>query len=197
MKKLLSLFCLFTLLTAFTCEDEPLDDGINSGSNNGDTNVALIGSWDLTDFNVTLQTSTEFNGLGISSDIEIQSIEENYVLTFTESSFTTNGSYTYDTDIIVNDEPAVSESYTLENVSGSGIYSTSGNVMTVDGSFFEFEFEGMEDSVLEGEQTGTFAISADGQTLTFSQDETVSQTDPTTGTVTTSATSSTSVWTKQ
>ncbi|WP_299098211.1 hypothetical protein [uncultured Winogradskyella sp.] len=195
MKKLLSLFCLFTLLTAFTCEDEPIDDGIDSGPNN--TNVALIGTWDLTDFSVTLETSTDFNGQSFTSDIDIQSTEENYELTFTESNFTTSGNYTYDTSIVVNGEIAQSEPYTLENVSGSGTYTTSGNVMTVDGSFFEFEFEGMDDSALQGEQTGTFDISADGQTLTFSQDETVSQTEPTTGTVTSSTTVSTSVWTKQ
>lgn len=197
MKKLLSLFCLFALLTAFTCEDEPLDDGIDTGSNNGDTNVALIGSWDLTDFDVTLVTSTDIDGQSISSDIDIQSTEENYVLTFTESNFTTNGSYTYDSNVVVNGVTMSSEPYTLENVSGSGTYSTSGNVMTIDGSFFEFEFEGMDETSLQGEQTTTFSISADGQTLTFSQNETITQTEPTTGAVITNTTSGGSVWTKQ
>ncbi|MUU79121.1 hypothetical protein [Winogradskyella endarachnes] len=197
MKKILALFCLFTLLTAFTCEDEPLDDGIDSGSNTSDTNVALIGSWDLTDFSVILETSTEFNGESFTSNIDIQSTEEDYVLTFTESSFTTNGSYSYDTNIVFNGETTQSEPYTLENVSGSGTYYTSGNLMTVDGSFYEFEYEGMDQSILDEEQTGTFEISEDGQTLTFYQEETISQTDPVTGTVTSSATNSTSVWTKQ
>ncbi|NRD22224.1 hypothetical protein HNV10_03160 [Winogradskyella litoriviva] len=195
MKKLLSLFCLFTLLTAFTCENEPLDDGIESGSN--DTNVALIGSWELVDFDVTLQTSTEFMGETFSSDIDIQSTEENYVLTFTESNFTTAGDYTYDTNVAVNGATVTSEPYTLDNVSGSGTYSTSGNEMTIYGSFFEFEFEGMDENLFQDEQTTSFSISADGQTLTFTQEETVSQTDPITGIISSSTTSGGSTWTKQ
>ncbi|WP_179009426.1 hypothetical protein [Winogradskyella forsetii] len=196
MKKFLSLFCLFAMLTAFTCENEPLDDGINT-TNPGNTNSALIGTWSLTDFDVTLGSTTSFNGESFISDIEIQSTTENYVLNLTSSNFTTNGSYSYDTNIVVNGETFSSEPYTLENVSGSGSYFTNGNEMTIDGSFFEFEFEGSEETSLGGEQTVTFSISPDGQILTFTQDETTSQTDPTTGTVTTSTTNSISKWEKQ
>lgn len=195
MKKIVSLFCLFTLLTAFTCENEPLDNGIDltDSSNNN----ALVGTWDLTDFDVTLGSTTSFSGESFITDIDIESTEENYVLNLTPSNFTTNGSYSYDTNIVVNGETFSSEPYTLENVSGSGSYSINGNEMTIDGSFFEFEFEGAEETSLSGEQTVTFSVSADGQTLTFTQDETTSQTDPTTGTVTTSTTNSTSIWIKQ
>ncbi|WP_178991426.1 hypothetical protein [Winogradskyella schleiferi] len=195
MKKIVSLFCLFTLLTAFTCENEPLDNGIDltDSSNNN----ALVGTWDLTDFDVTLGSTTSFSGESFITDIDIESTEENYVLNLTPSNFTTNGSYSYDTNIVVNGETFSSEPYTLENVSGSGSYSVNGNEMTIDGSFFEFEFEGAEETSLSGEQTVTFSVSADGQTLTFTQDETTSQTDPTTGTVTTSTTNSTSIWAKQ
>jgi len=195
MKKIVSLFCLFTLLTAFTCENEPLDNGIDLTDSS--YNNALVGTWDLTDFDVTLGSTTSFSGESFITDIDIESTEENYVLNLTPSNFTTNGSYSYDTNIVVNGETFSSEPYTLENVSGSGSYSVNGNEMTIDGSFFEFEFEGAEETSLSGEQTVTFSVSADGQTLTFTQDETTSQTDPTTGTVTTSTTNSTSIWAKQ
>lgn len=196
MKKLLSLFCLFSLLTAFTCENEALDDGIESDTNNN-SNIALIGTWSLEDFNVTLNTTTSFGGEEISSDIAIVSTEENYIVEFTQNAYTTNGNYTYDTNIIFNGEAMSADSYTLDNVSGGGTYSTNGNVMTINGSFFEFEFEGMDDSALQGEQTIDYQISADGQTLTFTQNETVTQNDSTTGTAVTNTTNSTSIWSRQ
>ncbi|MDN3491558.1 hypothetical protein [Winogradskyella bathintestinalis] len=197
MKKIVSLFCLFTMLTAFTCENEPLDDGIDSETDTGVNNVDIIGTWDLTDFDVTLTSSTEFNGQNLTSEIAIQSTEENYVLNLTPNNFTTNGSYAYDTNIIVNGETFSSEPYMLENVNGSGTYSINGNEMTIDGEFFEFEYEGSEEDTLNGEQTVMFTISADGQTLTFSQDETTSETDTISGIVTSNTTNSTSIWTRQ
>lgn len=196
MKKLLPLFCLFTLLTAFTCENEPLDGGFDLGENNNN-NSELIGTWELVDFDVTLVSSSTFGDQSFTSDIAITSTEEDYTLNFTQNTFTTSGNYTYDTQVAVNGDTVSTDAYSMESVNGNGTYSTVNNVMTVDGSFFDFEFEGMDQSALQGEQTVTFSISNDGQTLTFSQDETTSQTDPATGNVTDNTTTSTSVWIRQ
>ena len=194
MRKLSSLFCLFILLTAFTCEDEPLDFDVETS----ETNVELIGAWDLVEFNVEMSSSTSVGGLEIASGAEIYSTTVDYTVNFSESNFTTNGSYSYVADIVVNENEVQGEPYTLENVSGSGNYTVNGNEMTVDGSFFEFTLEGMEDtSFLDGEQTATFQLSDNGQTLTFSQNETLTQSDEITGSVITSTTVSTSVWTRQ
>lgn len=192
MKKILALFSLFSLLTAFTCENEPLEGGFDTAFNNN--NEGLIGTWNLLEFDVSVSTSTSFEGENISSEIDIFSTNTAYVLEFNENTFTTNGSYSYNADVVVNGDNVANDIYTLNNVAGNGIYSTNGNEMTIDGSFFEFNFEGMDSSVLEGEQTANFEISNDGETLTFTQDETETQTDETTGTVITSTTSSTSVW---
>ncbi|GGW57474.1 hypothetical protein DFQ11_101773 [Winogradskyella epiphytica] len=196
MKKLLPLFCLFTLLTAFTCENEPLDVGFDLGENNNN-NSELIGTWELVDFDVTLVSSSTFGDQSFTSDIAIISTEEDYTLNFTQNTFTTSGNYTYDTQVAVNGDTVSTDAYSMESVNGNGTYSTVNHVMTVDGSFFDFEFEGMDQSALQGEQTVTFSISNDGQTLTFSQDETTSQTDPATGNVTDNTTTSTSVWIRQ
>lgn len=192
MKKLLSLLCLFTLFFAFTCENEPLDFDVETGGTDSD----LLGEWNLVEFDVEVSTSTNFQGQEISSDIEVYSTTVDYTLNFTENNFTTNGSYSYVADIIANGMNIEGEPYTLENVSGSGSYSVNGNEITIDGSFFEFSFEGMDFAELNGEQTATFEISDNGQTLIFSQNETTTETDAATGVTSTSTQVSSSVWTR-
>ncbi|MBC3845794.1 hypothetical protein H8K90_05350 [Winogradskyella echinorum] len=196
MKKLLSLFCLFTLLTAFTCENEPLDSDVDLET--GDTNLDLIGTWDLVEFSTTLGNEMDFAGQIITSDLDVYSTETNYILEFTANTFTTNGNYSYNASVVVDGVEFSNEPYTLDNVSGNGSYSTNGNEMTVDGQFFEFSFEGeMDSSALEGEQTATFELSEDGQTLTFTQNEIVVTDDAATGTTVTSNVQGSSVWVRQ
>ena len=196
MKKLLSLLCLFTLLTAFTCEDEAIDSDIDLET--GDTNLDLVGLWDLQDFSTSLGNEMQFANQTIVSDLEVYSTEANYTLEFTTNTFNTNGNYSYNATVVLDGIEFSSEPYTLDNVTGSGSYSTSGNEMTLDGQFFEFSFEGeMDSSALEGEQTATFELSEDGQTLTFTQNEVIVTEDAATGTVVTSNVQGSSVWGRQ
>ena len=195
MKKLLAFFCLFSLLTAFTCENEPLDDNIDASFENTDED--LLGTWSLVEFSVALNSSTNFAGQVIESDVNVQSTTVGYTVNFTENNFNTNGSYSYLAEVTANGVEVPQEPYTLENVTGNGSYSVDGNEMTIDGSFFEFTFEGMDFSEFDGEQTATFQITDNGQTLTFSQNETTTETDQTIGATTTTTQVSTSVWSRQ
>jgi hypothetical protein len=192
MKKLFPLLCLFTLLFAFTCEDEPLDFDAETST---DSDPELLGEWNLVSFDASVSTTTNFQGQQISSDVDINSTTVNYTIDFTESNFNTSGSYSYIADITANGINIPAEPYTLTDVNGSGSYSVNGNEMTIDGSFFEFSFQGMDFEELQGEQTANFQITDNGQTLTFSQNETTTDTDPTGATVT-STQVSTSVWTR-
>jgi hypothetical protein len=196
MKKLLGLFCLFTLLTAFTCENEPIGESLDSDTGNNPMNTDLLGLWNLQEFNITLNTETSLNGEAITANVDAVSTQVDYILEFTQSSFLTNGNYTYNTNTSVNGSPNTTDTYTLMNISGNGTYVTNGNQITVDGSFFEFDFEGVDTSVFEGEQTSTFSISNNGQTLTLTQNETTTETNAATGTEVTVATSSVSVWSR-
>lgn len=180
-KSLLPFLSLFILLSAFTCENEPLDydqesiDSINN-SNNSSNNADLVGTWDLVSLDLDMTSSFDPGTGMMITDLIVESTEVDYQVTFTATNFNTEGWYSYNTQIetagmIIND------SYTMEDVTGSGTYTTDGNQMTTQGSFFEFTFEGMDDSLFDDEQTGTYEISADGQTLTFTQDETTVNTD--------------------
>lgn len=212
MKKLLAAFCLFSLLTAFTCENEPLDfeEEVSETNNPGNTDDPdntgtpdetdpnlLLGDWQLVEFSADLNTSTEFMGQTVSSDVQISSTTVNYNLNFTETNFTTNGSYSYETEITANGIEVPQETYTLTDVSGSGSYTTDGNEITIDGSFFEFSFDGMDFDELTGPQTVMFQFSNNGQTLTFTQNETTTDTQASTGATVTTTQVSTSVWTRQ
>ncbi|MDB9782133.1 hypothetical protein OAE03_00795 [Winogradskyella sp.] len=194
MKKLLAFLCLFSLLTAFTCENEPLD--FDADTSVGGTDIELFGEWNLSEFTVDLTTTTDFQGQTISSVIVVNSTATDYALNFIGNNFTTNGNYSYVANIVVNGAEVSNELYTLNNVMGSGTYSTSGNVMTIDGSFFEFDFQGADTSTLDGPQTATFQISDNGVILTFTQNENTTETDPTTGAIVSVSNSSTSVWTR-
>jgi hypothetical protein len=186
------LVVLFCLVSVFSCDNEPVDDGIDLGTNNN--NQDLVGVWNLLEFDVTLNSATTFEGQTITSNIDIVSTDVAYTLDFEQNSFTTNGNYTYNVNLVVDGNINTSESYTLNNVSGSGTYTTTDNEMTLEGSFFEFDFEGADNMAFQEEQTIDFQLSNDGETLTFTQNDTVSQTDDATGVEITSTTSSISVW---
>jgi hypothetical protein len=192
MKKLSFLFSLFVLLTAFTCENEPLEgDFINEEISND--NPSLIGTWTLVDFSADINSVSSFGGIDFVLDFSTQAVSADYELTFTASNYTVFGDYELASSTTFDGETTTyTDSYT--DVSGAGVYSTQGNLMTVDGSFFEFDLEGAPMEVAQGEQTAQFELSADGQTLTFSQDEV--QTLNEAGSQTTTSTVSISVWQK-
>ncbi len=195
MRKLSYLFSLFVLLTAFTCDNEPLEgDFVEEGNNTVDGNANpqdLIGTWKLINMNADITSETNFGGIDLTSEFLVEINESDYTVTFTESNYTTQGDYLVEASTTVNGETtAFTDSYT--NVEGLGTYSTDGNTMTVDGSFVEFDFDGVPTEVAEGEQTVQFGISNNGQTLTFQQNEQQTISDLGVNAVTTVV--STSVW---
>lgn len=195
MKKFTYLFCLFILCSAFTCENEPLDGDFVLEDNNPDNqaNGSLVGTWTLVSMEADIATSTVFQGIDFSVAFTAEVTDSDYTLVFAEDSYTVSGDYEM---TITSTFDGVTETYTdsYTNVTGGGNYSTNGNVMTVDGQFFEFDFEGAPTDVASGEQTAEFQLSNNGQTLTFFQDETITENEA--GFEATVTTVSTSVWQK-
>ncbi|WP_425075598.1 hypothetical protein [Psychroserpens sp. S379A] len=196
MKKLSFLFCLFVLLTAFTCENESIDEDLLNQEyqdDNNEVNPSLLGDWEMIEFSAEISTESNIQGIMIGYDFVTEATDSNYVLTFEESDYSVSGSYDLATSTTFDGETTTTtDSYT--NVSGSGAYSTNGNTMTFDGSFIEFDFDGLPQDVASGEQTTEFSLSDDGQTLTFAQDQVQEENQP--GVVVTIHTISTSVWQK-
>ena len=164
MKKLSLLFSVFILLTAFTCENEPLEGDFVTDDPNQNS---IIGEWTTVAFEATITTSNEVAGEIFEIEILAEGSNFDYNVVFNNSTYTTSGGYDMETSTIVNGEINDSLTSTLTDVNGQGNYSISGNIMTIDGSFFEVD--GAETD--GGIQTAEFVLSADGQTLTFNQDE--------------------------
>lgn len=188
MKKLSILLVIFVSLTAFTCENEGLDPDLETQTTqpedpNNPTNptnpttpsdpTSLVGTWRA----VSLDASTEssITSFGITVTVTSAIIGENldYTVTFTDSgTFTTNGSYDITSTVMTPDETATAtQSYT--NVSGNGTYELTGtNLITVSGAFYDLQVDGVDTSAIaDMPQEAQYTLSADGQTLTFVQDQ--------------------------
>ncbi len=163
MTKLLKLLCVFSLLVlVFSCgkDDEPV-------AAKGD----LEGDWTATAFNATIETSSA--GV-VLSNVKLIGTSFDYDLNLDGSNFTTSGGYTATQELTsagVNQTTEVD--YT--NISGDGTYTTDGDMMTVNGSFFELQANGMSATTGGEAQTATYEINSDGE-LIFSQDETLTET---------------------
>lgn len=172
MKKLSLLFSMFVLLTAFTCENEPLEgDFVSEEIDNNNNNTSLVGTWTLVEFNADITSTTTFDGGEFVLDFSTELVTADYNLVFTETDYTVSGDYELMSTTIVNGE--LNDSYTdaYTDVFGEGVYSTNGSVMTINGSFLDFEVDGMPAAVDDVDQDADYTLSADGQTLTFFQDE--------------------------
>lgn len=195
MKKIAYLFCLFILCSAFTCENEPLEGDFVTEEVDPDNvaNGSVVGTWTLVSMEADITTTTSFQGIDFSGVFNAEVTDSDYTLVFEASTYSVSGDYEM---TITSTFEGVSESYTdsYTNVTGGGNYSTNGNIMTVNGQFFDFELEGAPTDLESGEQTAEFQLSNDGQTLTFFQDETITQNEA--GFEATVGTVSTSVWQK-
>jgi len=77
------------------------------------------------------------------------------------------------------------------DVTGSGTYTNDESTITINGSFFELEWNGIDLTATQGEQTANYEINADDQ-LVISQNDVV--TSNTGGATVTTSVVSTSVW---
>ena len=185
--KFISVFVVVIALFSFnSCDNEPLEgefsNSVNNGGNNnngngngnnngGNNSEDIVGEWTTISFNANTIATTTFNGVAIVSDSDITGQNLNYNITFTDSQFQTFGSYDARVITEVDGNVISDDTSSYTNVSGSGDYTANGNIMNLNGSFFELEIDGVDTSSFEENQTLTFQLSSDGQRLTFTQNE--------------------------
>lgn len=151
-------------------------------------------SWEVQSFSFEIETVTSLSGIETTASTSGAGSNLDYELEFTESTFLTSGSYSYSISSELNGVTTAQINESVSDVSGSGTYSTSGNEITLNGSFFEFTFDGIDLSALVGEQTANYEIKSDG-TLVITQNEETTTT--TQGLTITNKVISTSTWAKQ
>ncbi|OBX21114.1 MULTISPECIES: hypothetical protein [Bizionia] len=171
---LLSLSIFFITFTA--CDNEPLDRGLNTLNSSNNTNSSsFIGDWEIVSFETETDTEITFMGETNTSNNDIVGLDMNYIVSFTENTFETAGDYSMHLITSFNGSVLQEQTETYSNVSGSGTYTVSGNTLTTDGAFFEFEFQDVDMSDYAGEQTVQYAFSNGGQTLTIIQTQEISE----------------------
>ena len=157
-----NLFCFALLVSLISCGSE-------------ETETTLEGTWTAVEFSASISLTTSD---GETGTIEIESTDLNYDLTLDGSSFTTSGSYdvTVTASLTGVGTETIDQSYT--DVMGSGTYTSTDTDITIDGSFFELELDGMPFMITGEAQSGPYEINSDGE-LIFEQDETISETEVT------------------
>jgi len=178
------LFALSLLLFVTACGSD--DDG-------PDTND-LLGTWVAVSFEGDIESTSEFSGTTTTSEINFIGSNIDYRLTFTENAWTTAGGYDATVTSTVNGMSGGAIPSSQTGVSGSGNYSINGNVMTIDGSFFELTSNGVPVTAIGEAQMADFEINSDGE-LVFTQDEVIESTDS--GVTSTSTVKSNSVWRRE
>jgi hypothetical protein len=192
MRKLFGLLCLFILLSAFNCDNEPVDFEINLST----VNTQLLGEWNLLEFSTEVISSTDNSTDSNLSEIRLFSSTTDYAINFSEDGFSTNGSYTYNFAVAIDEEIITNDNNAIENIELSNTYFVSNNSISLEDSFFELQVPGTELLVLAGEQTYSFTISDDGEYLIFFQNQTIIDRDPFSGVEAVINKRSSSVWTK-
>lgn len=160
LNKISVVFLLLIGLLLASCEDEPLE-----GDFGEDPKPSLVGTWNLKSFNTTISNLLYSTTVTSRSSLD-------YNVTFTETNFTTAGSYDYTASISSEEIPGISNDYTSNGIGLNGRYSVADDVMLTDRAFFGFNLDGFDGTVLLEEQTYTYEISEDGNTLTINQNET-------------------------
>ncbi len=162
MTKLLKLFFSFSIvLLLVSCGKD--DDPVAKGD--------LEGTWTAIAYSADIKTSSGGSAL---STIVATGTSFDYDLNLDGSMFTTSGSYSANQTVTTPDFTQ-SNAVDYTNISGSGAYTVDGNIMTIEGSFFDFEAGGMGMTGVGEMQTATFVINGDGE-LILNQNETITDT---------------------
>ncbi len=174
MKKFFMLCSVFALLTAFTCENEPIDDGIFTEieNPNGTVNANLVGEWQLVALDYSGTSTTTVGTVSTTANFVGTSANEDYTLDLNaDGSYTTSGSYDIELETEITGIPNQTNTVTLSS-SGSGTYTSTATTITTSGALVDIALDGVTQPNDDVEGTTNYTLSNDGNTLTFNSDDT-------------------------
>lgn len=162
------LLIAFLMFTVSSCDNEPLEGDFGNAENSNNSEL-LIGDWDVMSFSATTASTMIFMDEEIVSSSIITGLEFDYIITFTDSEFSTNGDYQMNAVTELNGVIMDDTTMSYTDVNGSGSYSTNGNLITFDGLLFDLEIDGVDTSVFETNQVATYQLSSNNNVLTVTQ----------------------------
>lgn len=174
MRRVLYLLSIFTLLSAFTCEDEPIDQDIldnidpNDPGNSG--NSDLVGDWELVSLDYEGTSTTTAAGTTTTSSYTGTSLNEDYNLTLTDAgTYTAQGSYDIELSTVVpNFPPIVTTSSITAN--SSGTYTATATTITTSGALVDVALDGVPQSNEDVEGISDYVVSNNGNTIVFTNE---------------------------
>lgn len=156
--------------------------------------TSLVGTWTAVSLDADVQSTSSFNGTNVTTSSIATGSNFNYDLTFTETAFTTSGSYTVSSTVSINGGASQTFSSDFSNVSGSGTYTSTEDEIMLNGTFLSLELNGLPAQTSGQVQTASYEINGSGE-LVISQEESMTVTQ---SGVTTSLTAMvTSRWTRK
>lgn len=179
-----SLFALIFIVFVSACD---------SGADTTPT-ASLVGTWTAVSLDADVESTSSFNGTSITTTSVATGSDFNYDITFTETAFTTSGSYTVSSTVSINGGASQTITSDFSNVSGSGTYTSTAEELALTGSFFSLELNGTPAQGGAQEQIASYEINASGD-LIISQDETTTLTQS--GVTTSVVAVITSTWTRK
>lgn len=190
-KQLPFLLLLSVLVITLSCKKDNLDDELP----NPDALIVqqLVGSWEMISFTSTVNRIKVFpNDVSIESQSEVIGEDIDYNVMFTSTSFEGEGSYS----VTINNESngfssTLTDSYV--DVFREANFTVENGVITVSGSFYELDIEGLPATTETQEMDVN--LSNNGNTLTIYDEALVER--YVNGVISTSTSISTSVWAKQ
>ncbi len=154
------------LLLITSCSNESVDETENA------VEASLLGEWVLLNLEVNQNADIFQNGVVTSStETSVTTTEQDYKLIFTESNFTTSGSYTVNVQGSINDQSVVNQSNTVSNIEGNGTYELiNSEQIRFNGALYQFDFEGVQQVQANEGEPAKYEFSEDGNQLTFTDE---------------------------
>ncbi|WP_343486716.1 hypothetical protein [Allomuricauda sp. d1] len=153
MKTLKLISALFVLTFFISCSD----DDENTTPVDQDS---LIGTWEMTGLNADIDFSGNIEGISFTSETNTVGENFDYIITFTETTYTASGSYDIVTNGTLNGVPIDEDRQTISDANESGTYSVQDGELVIDGELVDLE---SINSDLEGASVdGTFESFIDG-----------------------------------
>jgi len=168
MKKTVSLICLFVLLSAFKCDNEPVDFDLSTLN----INPKLLGEWYLVEFNAEVSYIPQTEDQAIT-ETRVFSTASNLTITFDNDNYRVRGDYTYNSRIKINGIENTSNFYTNNDIDTTHGYTVNNDEVFFEESLFDITTQEANTLFLQGEQTSDFEVSENGQYLIFFQNETL------------------------
>ena len=141
----------------------------------GEPSNSLIGNWSADSFSGQIDVAITFGDETITTSTAITGSDFDYIISFTESEFSTSGGYTVTSTTTVDGQAFPPTTVNVTNVTGSGTYTSTTDELTLSDSFFNLEVNGSP--VETGAQPQTVSYTINGDQLTISQNETLSFTE--------------------